>query len=89
MHGIASPIYVVDDDYIFDSLSSPFQGGRYHSWVVDRTEFPSELMITACDDAGTIMGLKHRFFDVHGVQFHPESILSPEGATIIKNFLNA
>jgi len=61
--------------------------GRYHSWIVSKENFPPELEITAVDEEGNIMALKHRYFDVHGVQFHPESILTPEGHLMIQNFL--
>ena len=62
--------------------------GRYHSWIVSRESFPSELQITALDKEGTIMALRHRTLDLHGVQFHPESILTPQGTAIIRNFLD-
>ena len=61
--------------------------GRYHSWVVDRTNFPECLDVTAVSDDGCIMGLKHKNYDIHGIQFHPESVLTSEGKTIVKNFL--
>ncbi|RZJ46830.1 MAG: aminodeoxychorismate/anthranilate synthase component II, partial [Chryseobacterium sp.] len=61
--------------------------GRYHSWAVNNENFPSELEITAVDKDGMIMALQHTTYDVYGVQFHPESILTPEGEVIIKNFL--
>ncbi|MFY0104162.1 aminodeoxychorismate/anthranilate synthase component II, partial [Acinetobacter baumannii] len=61
--------------------------GRYHSWVVSDQLLPESLAITAIDDNGFIMGLQHREYDIQGVQFHPESVLTPDGATIIKNWL--
>jgi anthranilate synthase component II len=61
--------------------------GRYHSWVISDKDFPSELEVTAKDDHGYVMALRHKEFDVQGVQFHPESVLTPDGATIIKNWL--
>ena len=89
-HGIQTPVNVtVNDEYLFDGLCDRFQVGRYHSWVVDNAGFPAdELEVTATDDAGMIMAMRHRRYDVRGVQFHPESILTPEGMTIIGNWLN-
>lgn len=87
-HGIQTPIDVIADDYIFEGLPKQFPVGRYHSWVVDTNDFPSCLEITATDAQGRIMALRHRSLDVHGVQFHPESILTPDGITIIRNFIN-
>jgi anthranilate synthase component 2 len=76
----------VHDDQILQGLPDTIEVGRYHSWVVDRDGFPdSELEITAVDAAGEIMALRHRYNRVYGVQFHPESILTPSGATMIAN----
>lgn len=87
-HGVATPAEVVKSDTkIFKGLASGLEVGRYHSWVVNRKDFPNELEITAIDDEGMIMALQHKTYDVHGVQFHPESILTPEGEAIIRNFL--
>ncbi|HEY0040219.1 MAG TPA: gamma-glutamyl-gamma-aminobutyrate hydrolase family protein, partial [Flavisolibacter sp.] len=61
--------------------------GRYHSWVIDDKNFPRELEITAVDENGYIMALQHKKFDVQGVQFHPESVLTPDGETIMRNWL--
>ena len=61
--------------------------GRYHSWVVNRADFPDVLDITALSNEGQIMGLKHKHYDLHGIQFHPESILTPQGRVIIRNWL--
>lgn len=87
-HGIQSSVRIVASDYIFDNLSDSIKVGRYHSWVVGKEDFPAELEVTAVSDEGQIMALKHRVYDVHGIQFHPESILTPEGRTIIMNFIN-
>lgn len=87
-HGIQSSVRIVASDYIFDNLSDSIKVGRYHSWVVGKEDFPAELEVTAVSDEGQIMALKHRRYDVHGIQFHPESILTPEGRTIIRNFIN-
>lgn len=89
-HGVATPAEVVKDDTkIFRNLSNGIEVGRYHSWVVNREDLPGELEITAVDKDGMIMALQHKTYDVHGVQFHPESILTPEGEVIIRNFLLA
>ena len=60
----------------------------YHSWVVSRENFPTCLEVTAVSDEGQIMALRHKHYDIHGIQFHPESVLTPEGKTIVKNFIN-
>ncbi len=86
-HGIATQIRIIEKDYIFQGLDENIEVGRYHSWIVSKENFPKDLIITAVDDAGQIMALKHKTYDVHGVQFHPESILTPQGKTILKNFL--
>ena len=75
------------NDIIFDGLSRRITMGRYHSWVVSKEDFPKCLEITAESDEGQIMALRHRSYEIHGIQFHPESVLTPEGKTIIKNFL--
>lgn len=87
-HGIQSSVRIVASDYIFDNLSDSIKVGRYHSWVVGKEDFPAELEVTAVSDEGQVMALKHRRYDVHGIQFHPESILTPKGRTIIRNFIN-
>ncbi|MDR2474828.1 MAG: aminodeoxychorismate/anthranilate synthase component II [Bacteroidales bacterium] len=86
-HGIASPVKIIGNDYLFNGLPSSFDAGRYHSWVVKNSPLPDEILVTALSDEGHVMALKHRHYDVHGVQFHPESILTPHGKTIIENFL--
>jgi anthranilate synthase component 2 len=87
-HGIATPIKIINDDLIFKNCPRTFTVGRYHSWVVDEQELPNELSITAIDEHGSIMALKHNTHKVRGVQFHPESILSTFGETILANWLN-
>lgn len=87
-HGIQSSVRIVAPDYIFDNLSDSIKVGRYHSWVVGKEDFPAELEVTAVSEEGQVMALKHRRYDVHGIQFHPESILTPKGRTIIRNFIN-
>lgn len=86
-HGIGSKATQTTDHEIFQGLPQSLQVGRYHSWVVDREGFPEELEITSLDENGLIMSLKHRTYDVHSVQYHPESVLTPEGRKILENFL--
>ena len=92
VHGVATSCRIVANDPIFDGLLNKITVGRYHSWVVSQEEFPSCLEITAVSDDGgsvpNIMALRHREYEVHGIQFHPESVLTPEGKIIIKNFLD-
>lgn len=87
-HGIATEGTQFGVDPIFTGLPKRIIMGRYHSWVVNRVDFPSCLEITAVSDDGQIMALRHRNYNIHGIQFHPESVLTPEGRTIIKNWLN-
>lgn len=87
-HGVESTIKVTADDPLFAGLGSEFRAGRYHSWVVSAEGFPTELQVTAVEqESGQIMALRHREYDVRGVQFHPESILTPQGKQILKNWL--
>ena len=76
-------------DYIFNGLPDEVPVGRYHSWVVDTDGFPECLEITAVSREGLVMALKHKEYDIHGIQFHPESVQTPDGKTMIANFLNA
>ena len=88
-HGIATPIKITNSAApILKDLDEVIEVGRYHSWVVSDKDFPAELEITATDDNGYVMALQHKTFDVQGVQFHPESVLTPKGETILKNWLN-
>ena len=88
-HGIQTPVQIVAEDLLFAGLPREIKAGRYHSWVVDPERFPEELEVTATDAAGQIMALRHREYDVRGIQFHPESILTPDGRAIIDNFLHS
>lgn len=89
-HGIASPIQVTVPDPLFTGMGKTFTAGRYHSWVVDPEDFPSCLEVIAQDaEGGQIMGLIHKTYDVKGIQFHPESVLTPQGNQIIRNWLKA
>ena len=88
-HGIATKINIIEEDTIlFKGLSSSIEVGRYHSWVVAQDDFPASLEVTARDENGQIMALRHREYDVRGVQFHPESVLTPQGKEMIKNWVN-
>ena len=86
-HGIQTNVKIKNKDYIFDGLPTEIPVGRYHSWVVDTDGFPEELVITAISPEGQIMALRHRKYDVHGIQFHPESVLTPDGKQIVGNWL--
>lgn len=86
-HGIQTNVKIKNKDYIFSGLPTEIPVGRYHSWVVDTDGFPEELVITAISSEGQIMALKHREYDVHGIQFHPESVLTPDGIQIVGNWL--
>lgn len=86
-HGVAEKTKIVDrDEYLFKGLPEEFLTGRYHSWIVDKP-LPERLVITALDEEGSIMGLRHKVYDVRGVQFHPESVLTEYGMRIIKNWI--
>lgn len=87
-HGVQTPIEVTAEDGLFEGLGREFPVGRYHSWVVGNEHFPNCLEVTARSREGQIMALRHRTFDVHGIQFHPESVLTPQGKQIVRNFLN-
>lgn len=97
-HGVATPVKLLEVEEmtgsgiknnarLFDGLPGTFPVGRYHSWIIDKKGFPDELQVTAIDDNGYIMALQHKTYDVQGVQFHPESVLTPDGVTIMKNWL--
>lgn len=86
-HGVSTIGTHFQNDPIFDGLQQRIVMGRYHSWVVSKEDFPACLEITAESDEGQIMALRHKEYDIHGIQFHPESVLTPEGRTIIKNFI--
>ncbi len=86
-HGIATPVELIAESTLFEGLPKTFSVGRYHSWVVNEADLPSSLKITSKDAEGYIMSLEHTTYDVKGVQYHPESVLTPEGAKIIANWL--
>ncbi len=85
-HGFATPITHTDNS-IFDQIESPFNAGRYHSWVLNKASLVPEFTIIAEDEKGIVMGIKHLNFPIFGVQFHPESVLTSDGRQIIKNFV--
>jgi anthranilate synthase component 2 len=102
-HGVAMPVRVVSSESsvvsernsefpipnspLFSGLPTTFNVGRYHSWVISEDGFPEELEVTARDENNYIMALQHKQFDIQGVQFHPESVLTPDGETILRNWL--
>lgn len=86
-HGVATPVQVSVPDYLFEGLPSRFEVGRYHSWVVDADSLPTCLEATTLSDEHLVMSLRHKQFDIRGIQFHPESVLTPLGRTILSNWL--
>jgi len=87
-HGVATPIKVVDGNSLtFRGLPSTIEAGRYHSWVVEKHNLPDCLQVTATDEQGVIMAMRHREYNVRGVQFHPESVMTPNGKAMLRNFL--
>ncbi|MDO6854658.1 aminodeoxychorismate/anthranilate synthase component II [Cellulophaga lytica] len=86
-HGIATTITVIKDDVLFAGLGNKLKVGRYHSWVVN-SDLPDVLEATSVDENGQIMSLRHKTYDVNAVQFHPESVLTPKGKQMLKNWVN-
>ncbi len=90
LHGIATSIELTDKkSVLFDGLPKTFEVGRYHSWIVKKEDLPECFEVTSYDNDGFIMSMKHKEYDVEGVQFHPESVLTPLGEEILKNWLKA
>jgi anthranilate synthase component 2 len=88
-HGVSSPIKIsVEDEILYKDLPQSIKVGRYHSWVV-KNNLPSELEATSFDENGNIMSLRHKIYDVRAVQYHPESVLTPDGKKIIENWLSS
>lgn len=88
-HGVATQVTIsVDNESLFEGLDKTFEVGRYHSWVVNN-DLPDSLEATSFDSNGQIMSLRHKKYDVKGVQYHPESVLTPDGKTILKNWVNS
>lgn len=92
-HGVATPVNILKHEThvgvndLFAGLPDVLEVGRYHSWIVSRENFPEELEVTAEDENGFIMALQHKRYDVQGVQFHPESVLTPRGEQLLRNWL--
>lgn len=88
-HGVSGQMrQLVDDEYLFKGVPAEFDAGRYHSWVVEPHSLPEELEVTVDNDEGYIMAIRHREYDVKGVQFHPESVLTEYGGMMILNWIN-
>lgn len=89
-HGVATPVKILNkNSEILKGLADEIEVGRYHSWIIDNKNFPEDLEITAVDENNYIMALQHKKYDIQGVQFHPESVLTPCGETIMRNWLTA
>ena len=86
-HGVATSCHIVADEPIFSGIERDITIGRYHSWVVSREDFSDCLEITAVSDEGQVMALRHRQLNVRGIQFHPESVLTPDGKKMLQNWL--
>jgi anthranilate synthase component 2 len=88
-HGVASKVQIiVKNEPLFNDLENEIEVGRYHSWVISKENFPDDLEITSTDENGEIMSIRHKIYDVKGVQYHPESILTPKGKKILENWVN-
>jgi len=88
MHGKQSSIHIANGCRLFKGLPPIIRAARYHSLIVQRTSMPDELLVIAEDESGEVMGVKHRDYEIYGLQFHPESILTPHGSVIMSNFLS-
>jgi len=88
VHGKQLQVTVLSEDPLFQGIRSPFEAGLYHSWSVEERDFPEQLEITAKSSNGGVMALRHKKFDIRGVQFHPESFMTPDGLKMIKNWLS-
>lgn len=86
-HGVATPINITKDDKLFEDLPKQIEVGRYHSWAVSQEDLPNSLEVTSVSEEGFIMSLRHKKYDIRGIQFHPESVLTPVGKKIIENWL--
>ena len=86
-HGVATPCHIIADDPIFSGIERDITIGRYHSWVVSKENFPDCLEVTAVSDEGQIMALRHRELNIRGIQFHPESVLTPDGKKMLQNLM--
>jgi anthranilate synthase component II len=88
-HGVTSNVNIIADDVLFNGLDKQIEVGRYHSWIVSNSNFPNCLEVTAVDDNGQNMAMHHKTYDVRGVQFHPESVLTPEGLKMLRNWIES
>jgi anthranilate synthase component 2 len=86
-HGRQKPTQIIQSDYIFKNIPAEFNSGRYHSWIVDKKNFPAELEVTSVDSENNIMSVKHKIYDIRSVQFHPESIMTEYGIEMLKNWV--
>ena len=87
-HGVETPMMLTDVScQLFDGIAQTFQAGRYHSWVIDKSTLSPDLEITCTDEYNEIMAIKHKEYDVYAIQFHPESVLTPDGEKMMSNFL--
>jgi anthranilate synthase component 2 len=88
LHGVSSQLSVLTDDYLFDRCPQQFKVGHYHSWITSEDSLNDQLIVTSKDERGYIMSLAHKSYDVRGVQFHPESVLTENGVQMLLNWLN-
>ena len=86
-HGVQTPVRLLDKTGLFQGLPDEIPVGRYHSWVIEKNSLPACLQVTATDENGEIMAIRHSSLDIQGLQFHPESVLTPQGAQIMSNWL--
>ena len=86
-HGVATPCHIIGDDPLFSGIPADITVGRYHSWVVSNSDLPACLEVTAVSDEGQIMALRHRELNIRGIQFHPESVLTPDGKKMLQNWM--
>ena len=88
-HGIASKVQIiVRDEPLFNGLENEIEVGRYHSWVISKENFPPDLEITSIDENGEVMSIRHKTYDIKGLQYHPESVLTPQGKKILENWIH-
>ncbi len=87
LHGISTKLHIIEDDFLWNDLHNDIFVGHYHSWCVSKQNLSTSIIVTAIDELGNIMALKHKEYDIRGVQFHPESVLTPQGKMIIENWL--
>ena len=86
-HGVCTPAIMTDQDYLIEGLPQTIEVGRYHSWVVSHEGLPSCLEVTCLSEEGYIMSMRHKTYDIRGIQFHPESVLTPDGKRIMENWM--